>query len=332
MRRTDRKPAPAAQPPQGRPGSDVAPRPQPKPRHQTQPEPQPTSSVPAASSDAASAPTVWSTLKATGKRGAVTATVIIALAIYIIWGLITYAAGPGTGSPKALPAVFGWIPSASVVVPGSEGGFKAWQMITVVAFIGLLSVVILWLSGRWKRWRPVFIGLAVITVLAGLVSAAQVPKWFISYNAYADRYGSLARYNLKQAQTALQGAKAPAENQTRAQALQQVVLFRYTERMADKYGIKVSEADVKQKYDEYVTRSGGESTLKKQLKDYLGWDVEEYKQELRQQLMQNKLNEKLSSVYKGEADAGKQDLKNTKVSSYVKGLTWDSKLRNIQAK
>ena len=275
---------------------------------------------------------VWGALRATGKRGLLTAIVIGLVVVYAIWGVITYAAGPGTGNPKALPAIFGWMPSASVVVPGAQGGFKVWQIITGVVILGLVVLVALWLSGRYKKWRIAFIAVAVITVLAFGFSATQAGKWFISYNAYADRYSSLARYNVKQAQTALQGATAPAENETRAQALQQLIQFRYTERMAIKHGLEVTEADVKKQYDEYVTRSGGENTLKKQLKDYLGWSVDDYKQELKQQLLQERLNKKLSSVYKGEADAGRQDLKKTKVHSYVKGLVWKSKLSNIQVK
>lgn len=276
---------------------------------------------------------VWDALRATGKKGILTTVLVLILLIYVIWGLLVYSAGPGTGSPKSLPALYSYFPSASVVLQSNNEAYVTWKAAIVALAIGVVALVVMAISSRLRN-RIALIVVGITTVLLAAWALPQYDRWHTSYGDYVQRYKTLKRYSVKQAQISQQqnGQNATAEEDLRAQALQQVILFRYSEQLATKQDVKISDADVEKSYQDYVKKAGGEATLERQLKDYLGWTTAEYKQELRQQMLQQKLNEKLQYVYKGEADAAKQDLKTTKVKSYVKGLVWDAKLRNVQVK
>lgn len=291
----------------------------------------PQQAVPAAGTSAA--PSLWEAFKATGKKGILTTVLVLIVAGYAIGGLMAYSAGPGSGAPKAVPMLYSWLPSASVVLQGNKGAFATWRAALILAFIGLVVFMTMVLVRRFRN-RVVLIVVGITTVLLTGWAWPQTDKWYIGYNDYVARYNALSRYSAKQTQPTQQNNQqsATTEEDLRAQALQQVVVFRYSEQLAAKQGVKVTNADVEKSYQGYVKRVGGEATLKKQLKEYLGWTVDEYKHELRSQLLQERLNAKLAGVYKGEADAAKQDLKTTKVKSYVYGLEWSPKLRNIQVK
>lgn len=278
----------------------------------------------------ATAPSLIGAIKATGKKGILTTVLVLIVVVYLIWGLMAYSAGPGSGAPKAVPAAFGYFPSASVVLQGNDEAFATWKAGLAALFIGVIALVVMGLSSR-LRHKVALPVVALATVVLAVWILPQADHWYTGYNEYVARYSTLKRYNAKQAQAAeQQNSTATTEESLRAQSLQQVIIFRYSEQLAAKHKVTITDADVNKAYKEYATKAGGEAEIQKQLKEYLGWTVAEYKTELRQQLLQEKLNEKLQFVYKGEADAAKQDLKTTKVKSYVQGLEWDAKLRNIQ--
>lgn len=276
---------------------------------------------------------VWDALRATGKKGILTTVLVLILIVYVVWGLVVYSGGPGTGSPKSLPAWYSYFPSSSVVLQGNSEAYATWKAAMIAAMIGVIALIAMSISSRLRN-RIALIVVGITTVLLAAWALPQYDRWHTSYEDYVLRYNTLKRYSAKQAQISQQqnSQNTTAEEDLRAQALQQVILFRYSEQLAAKQGVKISEADVEKSYQDYVKKAGGETTLEKQLKDYLGWTIPVYKQELRQQMLQQKLNEKLQYVYKGEADAVKQDLKTTKVKIYVHGLEWDAKLRNVQVK
>lgn len=307
---------------------------QPPARQQAAPaRPTPPDSKPKPIATPATAPSLIDAIKATGKKGILTTVLVLIVVVYLVWGLMAYSTGPGSGAPKAVPAAFSYFPSASVVLQGNDEAFATWKAARVALIVGVVALIVMGISPRVRN-RIALLVVAIATVALSFFVIGQADKWYTGYNDYVARYNALKRYNAKQAQITQQqnNTNATREEDLRAQALQQVVVFRYSEQLAAKEGVNVTDEDIEKSYKGYVDKAGGEATLKKQLADYLGWTVGEYKTELRQQMLQEKLNEKLQVVYKGEADAAKQDLKTTKVKSYVQGLEWDSKLRNIQVK
>lgn len=277
-------------------------------------------------------PSLTAALRATGPKGLIIALVAVLLVIYVIWGIIVYNAGPGTGDAHNVPGLFAWIPAASVVIPGKGGAYLLWKIGLLLGLVGVPVTAYLLLNRGWKQRRKITLALAALTLILLMWAAPQTAKWNVSYNSYVRRHDSLLRFQAKQAQLTGQLPQAGAQNddQTRAQALQQEIQARYYAQEASKYNVTVKDKDVAGLYQQNVANSGGEATLKKQLADYLGWTVADYKRDIHQRLVQDGLNQKLAKVYKGEADAANQELKATKVHAYVHGLKWDAKLHNVQ--
>ena len=247
----------------------------------------------------------------------------LVLFIYIVAGVVVYALGPGSGNPIHLPFLYGYLPSASLILAGKQGAYVVWLITLLLGLTGL----ILFVAGQFsRRWRDSDLrgALGLIGILALLWAVLTAGHWFIPYNTFSARYDSLLRYQGKQ----LSGQQTPDELKT--QALQQVITQRYIAQEAAKYKVKVSDQDIDKAYQQSVGKAGGEGALKKQLNDYLGWSVDDYKADLKLKMQQDKLDQKLKTIYKGEADAYRKELYKSKVRSYVHGLNWHGDTHNIQ--
>jgi hypothetical protein len=268
---------------------------------------------------------LWLAIKATGKRGMAIAALTTILLIYITWGIIVYAQGPAGGNPNHIPGIFGYISSASLVIPGRGFAHLIW---ITSAFLAIASLVLYPAMSFMQRFRDS--NLRSIIGLVGLVaiiwSVTHWSSWFIPYNAYSNRYDSLKLYQNKQSVA----GQEESDSALKQQALQQVILQRYTEKEATKYKITISNDEINKQYKIAADKAGDEDNLKNQLKDFLGWTPEDYKHDIKLNLLQAKLNKKLQSVYKGEADAYKKEITKSTVHIYVKHLAWDNKLHNVQ--
>ena len=75
---------------------------------------------------------------------------------------------------------------------------------------------------------------------------------------------------------------------------------------ASKYGIKVSKKDVDTEYSTLSKNAGGDEKVKDTLDKLYGWTVDDFREKIRQSLLQKKLGEKIASDAKLNGGAQKQ--------------------------
>ncbi len=75
---------------------------------------------------------------------------------------------------------------------------------------------------------------------------------------------------------------------------------------ASKYGIKVSKKDVDTEYTTLSKNAGGDEKVKDTLDKLYGWTVDDFREKIRQSLLQKKLGEKIASDAKLNGGAQKQ--------------------------
>ncbi len=67
------------------------------------------------------------------------------------------------------------------------------------------------------------------------------------------------------------------------------------EQQASKYGIKVSQKEINDKFDQLVQNAGGLDKVKETLSKLYGWNTNDFKDKIRQSLVQKKLADKILS-------------------------------------
>lgn len=67
------------------------------------------------------------------------------------------------------------------------------------------------------------------------------------------------------------------------------------EQQANKYGIKVSQKDIDEQFNQLVQNAGGLDKVKKTLSKLYGWNTNDFKDKIRQSLVQKKLADKILS-------------------------------------
>jgi len=80
-------------------------------------------------------------------------------------------------------------------------------------------------------------------------------------------------------------------NEVKAQIITQLIDNEIMKSQAKKYGVKVLASDVTNAYSDVVTQNGGEEEVKKVLNDLYGLSVGDFKQLIRDQLLEQKLQE-----------------------------------------
>lgn len=82
--------------------------------------------------------------------------------------------------------------------------------------------------------------------------------------------------------------------QLKEDALNQLIQQKIIEQEAKKSNIKVEKSEVEDRYKK-LAEENGEETLKKQIKEYYGWTIEEFKGKIRIVVLKEKLQEKVSN-------------------------------------
>lgn len=244
--------------------------------------------------------------------GALWVLVGIILLAYLAFGLYLYLAGPSDSFAQTVTSVFPY-PASTVTVPGYVLYFILSAAVTILFVLALLWLISLVVSRTFRPvTRLVAAGVIVAVTVAGLFLVPPSTDAVIGYHRFLSLYKAEQKAQDKQKasqqgnpQAASQAATSP--EQLRAQALRQLVLTSIIKQEAFKQHVKVSQKEVDETYRQYADRSQGEANLRKQIKDILGWSPAKFKAEIiKPQLLQTKLNKKLSSDPKLNADRKKK--------------------------
>lgn len=217
---------------------------------------------------------------------------------YFAFGLFVYLAGPTDGFTQFITNVF-WYPAASVSTPGYVGWFVLSSLMTFLLVVTFFKLVYLGLTGRWRHTGKLVVVtfLFVVSLVALLTSVPSVSTAIVGYNGYLERYQTLKQFQEKQKALSQgqQQASEPSDDETKALALQQLVINNIIAQEGVKYDINITKTQISDVYNQQATRNQGEENLRKQLKDLLGWSTGDFKREITYKLIQEKLNEKLAT-------------------------------------
>jgi len=225
---------------------------------------------------------------------------------YLAFGLYVYLQAPSDNFTTSATVFFNY-PAQTITVPGYALYFIGSLVSLVVLVLSFLwAISLLVARSRDNLKRLLIAGALVVVSAAGVTLLPPAGTATIGWHAYLARYHALTMFQDKQMAAAGQQAGAPQQNvpptQLRAEALKQLTQNAVVRQEAIKRGVKVSQKEVDETYKQYAQRSQGEEALRKQLKDYLGWSPSQFKSEIRVKLLQDKLNMKLQTDDKLNAD------------------------------
>ncbi len=236
----------------------------------------------------------------------------VVLLAYLAYGVALYFSDLTDGFTKFWTGLF-YYPAATVLTKGYLGWTLLSLLLPVLVALSLAKIV--WYGARGKVLpKRNLIGMGVV-LLAVVIAQFWIPpltNMTVGHGEYAGRVDALAKLQAKQQQLQQPGAAQPDSAMLHASALQQLVQGDVIRQVAVKLGAKVSSKDVNDFYKQMADQNGGEANLKKQLKDLLGWSPEQFKQEIKLRLLQEKIATKLSSDKKLNQSAQQ------KVDDYLK--------------
>ena len=128
----------------------------------------------------------------------------------------------------------------------------------------------------------------------------------ISYNNYLFELASAQKYFESQGQDFKTEEGKKQLTQFKQDLIVQLENNEIISQQAAKYGIKVSSKEVNDKFDQLVKDAGGIDQVKRTLDKLYGWSPEDFKSKIKQQLVQQKLSEKITSDPALSAPAQKQ--------------------------
>ncbi len=153
--------------------------------------------------------------------------------------------------------------------------------------------------------RPVKIASKVIPYPVASVNGNVL--WnTVSYNDYLFELASAQKYFQSQGQdfTSEEGKKQLT--QFKQDLIVQLENNEIISQQAAKYGIKVSGKEVDEKFNQLVKDAGGLDQVKRTLDKLYGWSTDDFKDKIKQQLIQQKLSDKVLSDPALNAPASKQ--------------------------
>ncbi len=120
-------------------------------------------------------------------------------------------------------------------------------------------------------------------------------KHFVSTSEFLNDLAALKQY-YKQAQ-GVDFASTEGRNKLkglRKDLINQLVEEKIMRLEAKNYGITISDAEFQEEYSNIVKANGGEEQLRKQVKDYYNWTLDEFKERVKFSILQKKLDQRIS--------------------------------------
>lgn len=175
-------------------------------------------------------------------------------------------------------------------------GRPLWQQV-VVGLIALYIVVAILYGFIIYLFKPID---PATEVISGLVPypAATVNGLggFVSYHDYLADTNSIAHYYKVSQNVKFTGKDGRAKmNTIKSQVLEQLIQNRLVSELAGKDKVTVSSKDVNDEYNKIVSANGGQAKVAEVLKKYYLWNVGQFKQRIKEQLLRQDLQNKVTS-------------------------------------
>ena len=182
----------------------------------------------------------------------------------------------------------------------TAGSGRGWWVIggtilaLIVLFLGIFAILIYKFH---SQSRIVYVVSRVIPY-----PAERVGNHFVSYGDYLFEVNSNKHYYLSQ--TTADNKPAidfnSADGKAKLKQLQKQELLQLQQRaeiheLASKYKVNVTNKDVQTVYDQTAKSAGGESKMKDVLKKYYGWNTSDFRHEVKEGLLKQKVGEKIQN-------------------------------------
>lgn len=115
----------------------------------------------------------------------------------------------------------------------------------------------------------------------------------VTYNQYLFELASIQKFYQSQGQDLGTEEGKQKLNQLKNDIIQQLENNEIINQQAARYGIKVSNQEIQEQFDELVKNAGGIEKVKATLDKLYGWTIEDFKEKIRQSIIQKKLAEKI---------------------------------------
>ncbi len=239
----------------------------------------------------------------------------VILLAYIVFGAVLQFNDLTDGFTQFWTSIF-FYPAATVLTKGYLGWALLSMLLPLVVLLALAKLVYLGIKKKpLSRNRLIIVAVALLAMVIAQFWIPPVSNLGVGYGEYVARVDALSKLQEKQQQQFQQaGQAAPSQAEIHANALQQLVQGDVIRQVAVKLGVSVSSKEVNDFYKQMADQNQGEGNLKKQLKELLGWTPEQFKQEIRLRLLQEKISNKLS----GDENLNKD--RKQKAEDYLKQL------------
>lgn len=115
----------------------------------------------------------------------------------------------------------------------------------------------------------------------------------VTYNQYLFELASIQKFYQSQGQDLSTEEGKQKLNQLKNDIITQLENNEIISQQAAKYGIKVSNQEVQEQFDELVKNAGGIEKVKTTLDKLYGWTIDDFKEKIKQSVVQKKLAEKI---------------------------------------
>lgn len=182
-----------------------------------------------------------------------------------------------------------------------------WTVMLLV-IINLISAYGIYVAGWTNGWTKNFVKVFPYP-------AARVGLSFVSMNDFYKDLDSFVTYykTVQKIDFGTEENKQVLED-LKKEILDRLINQKVVAREAKKMNLSVSKGEIDEEYNRLVKESG-EETLKKNIKDYYNWDVATFKDEIKNSLLQKKLEE---AVKKDQDINGEQKKKAEDVLSKIR--------------
>ncbi len=182
--------------------------------------------------------------------------------------------------------------SGEMPVGEKRGGLKRFFLGLLIGVLGviILAAVIFGVGIYRFGWK----GEVVEKITKVAPYPAALVNWrMVRYSDYIDDVETLKTFFASQGEDL--GAAIPDEKEMKKQVLDRLVNNELSDQLAKKYGIKISDEDLKKEVQNIVDQGESIENVEKALRDQYGWGIEEFKEKvLKPYLIQQKLQEAIS--------------------------------------
>ena len=191
----------------------------------------------------------------------------------------------------------------------------AWQQRALYAPSGSSTTTCKWsMVARPTMYASLLIHQSSASKVVPYPVASVNGNWFwntVTYNQYLFELASIQKFYTSQGQDLNSQEGKQKLSQLKNDIIIQLENNLIIEQQARKYGIKVTNKEITDQYNELVKNAGGVEKVKTTLDKLYGWTIDDFKEKIKQSVLQKKLAEKIlaDESLNAPAKAQAEDLK-----------------------